>query len=75
MFALTDKISFYCGGRGRGGHLTATCRVIKLNRKSVLLEEEPGSYKPGMQWRCDREWLIQNLTSKGMTLPGYNINF
>ena len=75
MFELGDAISFYCGGRGRGGHNTAYCKVVKLNRKSVVLEEVQGSYSVGMQWRCNREWLLENLTAKSMTLPRYNINF
>lgn len=75
MFNIDDKISFYCGGRGRGGHVVASCKVIKINRKTILLEELPGSYKSGMQWRCNKEWLVDNLTANGMTVPGYNINF
>ena len=75
MFELGDQISFYCGGRGRGGHNTAFCKVIKLNRKSVVLEELRLSYSPGMQWRCNREWLLENLTARGMTLPDFNLKF
>lgn len=75
MFEVGDKISFYCGGRGRGGHVVAFCEVIKLNRKTVLLEEIQGSYSKGQKWRCNREWLLENLTARGMTIQGYNVKF
>lgn len=71
-FAISDKISFYCNGRNRGGHFTAHCEVRKINRKTVLLEEVSTSYKPGQQWQVNVEWLLENLTPKSMTLPGYN---
>lgn len=74
-FAVGDKISFYCGGRGRGGHVVALCTVIKVNRKTVLLEEGKPSYSPGQQWRCNPDWLIENLTARGMTITGYNTKF
>jgi len=75
MFALNDKISFYCGGRGRGGHVAALCRVAKINRKTILLEEVENSYSPGHKWLCYPEWLLDNLTPAGVTVPGYNLNF
>lgn len=75
MFELGDQISFYCGGRGRGGHVTAFCEVIKINKKTVLLREQKPSYNPGGLWRCNPEWLIENLTARGMTIKGYNEKF
>lgn len=71
-FAIGDKVSFYCTGTGRGGHNTAYCEVIKINRKSVDLQEMKPSYKPGQIWRCNVEWLMERLTPRGMTHPGYN---
>ena len=75
MFSLDDQIAFYCGGRGRGGHVVAHCKITKINRKTIVLEEVSNSYMPGQQWRCNPEWLRDNLTPKGMTIPDYNINF
>lgn len=69
---IGDQISFYCGGQGRGGHNVALCTVTKVNRKSVVLVENTHSYKPGQQWRVGQSWLMENLTARGMTVPGYN---
>jgi hypothetical protein len=74
MFQIGEKISFYCGG-GRGGHNVAHCAVIKINRKTILLQENQNSYTPGQTWRCNMEWLKDNLTAKSMTIPGFNERF
>ena len=72
-FKVGDKISFYGNARGRGGHNTVFGVVTKINRKTVIIEETKSSYSPGTLWTCNKEWLIQNITAKGMTHEGYNI--
>lgn len=72
-YELGQKIAFYCGGRHRGGHVAAFAEVTKINRKTVQLTECKPSYSPGQIWVCNKEWLIQNLVSRGMHSSDYNI--
>ncbi len=67
-----QRIAFYCGGRGRGGHVTAFCEVAKINKKTVILTEMSNSYMPGQSWRVPKDWLAENLVSRGMCPSGYN---
>lgn len=69
MFSAGQKIAFYCGGRGRGGHVVAFATVTKLNRKTVVLIEDACSYGSGTAWRCGMDWLKQNIC---VTYPGYS---
>ena len=71
-YVIGQKIAFYCGGRGRGGHVAAFSEVVKINKKSVTLKELPMSYGAGHLWRCNKEWLEDNLISRGMCPSGFN---
>ena len=71
-YYVGQKLSFYCNGRGRGGHLVVHAEVTKIKRATLECVETPVSYKPGTEWTVHEKYLDDHLTARGMTTPGYN---
>lgn len=50
-----DTIGFSCNGKGRGGHYQVTARITKVNRKTIDAVEALRSYRPGTEWRVNKD--------------------
>ena len=77
MYYIDQKIAFYVGHREcsrRGGHVAAFAKVVKINKKTVVLEEITPSYSPGFKWVWNKEYLLENLVSRGMHTSEWNVN-
>lgn len=76
MYHLDQKIAFYVGNREgsrRGGHYAAFGKIIKINKKTVVIEETAPSYSPGIKWTWRKEWLLRNLVDRGMHTADWNV--
>ena len=77
-FANGEQIMFYVGGNN---HVSRTGTVIKVNRKTIKIEENPRSYSPGQVWICSKERLMSfdgyagAMVNRGMCIKGFNERF